>query len=61
MYDPRPFHKRIYLDACLTGFGSTFDNCIYTLPLPLAYQTCNIEYLEMLNVVLAFKVWPPLG
>ena len=57
MYDPRPFSKRIYLDACLTGLGGTFDNFVYTLPLPPEYCTFNIAHLEMLNVVYAFKVW----
>ena len=57
MYDPRPFHKRIYLDACLTSFGGTFDSFVNTLPLPCIYHTCNIAYLEMLNVVVAFKIW----
>ena len=53
MYDLTPVHKRVYLDASLTGF----DSFVYTLRLPLAYQTYNIAYLEMLNVVVAFKVW----
>ena len=61
MYDPRTFHKRIYLDACLIGFGGTFDSFVYTLPLPLPYHTCNIAYLEMLNVVVAFKIWVTFG
>ena len=56
IYDLTPVHKHVYLDASLTGFGGTFDSFVYSLPLPLAYQTYNIAYLEMLNVVVAFKV-----
>ena len=57
MYDPRPFSKRIYLDACLTGFGCSFDNFVYTMPLPSEYCTFNIVHLEMLNMMVAFKIW----
>ena len=57
MYDSRPISKYIYLDASLTGLGGIFGNQVYTLPLPVQYRAFNIAHLEMLNVVVAFKVW----
>ena len=57
MYDFRPISQKIYLDACLTGLGGTFGNNVYALSLPTEYHTFNIAHLEMLNVILAFKVW----
>ena len=55
MYDPRPFSKRVCLDACLSGLGGTFET-MKSLP---KYGSSNIVYLEMLNVVVAFKIWVP--
>ena len=39
----------------LTGFGGTFDNQNYALPIPRDFNNNFIVHLEMLNIVL--KVW----
>ena len=49
--------KVVHLDACPQGLGAIFDNQVYALPLPVTYQELNIAYLEMLNILVALKVW----
>ena len=49
--------KIVHLDACPQGLGAIFDNQVYALHLPAAYQHLNIAYLEMLNILAALKVW----
>ena len=57
IYDIRPLNIRIYLDACLEGLGGCYDNFVYTIPIPKGFNGYNIVHLEMLNVVVALKVW----
>ena len=57
IYDIRPLNIRIYLDACLQGLGGCYDNFVYTIPIPKGFNGYNIVHLEMLNVVVALKVW----
>ena len=52
----KPDHT-IYLDACLTGCGAAFANMIYALPIPLGYKNYTIVHLEILNIVVALKIW----
>ena len=47
----------IHLDASLTGLGDQFKNYVYALSIPENYMGYNIAHLEMLNVVVAFKLW----
>ena len=49
--------KVVHLDACPQGLGAIFDNQVYALPLPFTYHQLNIAYLEMLNILVALKVW----
>ena len=56
-YDIRPLNDHIYLDACLTGLGAAFNDMVYFIPIPRGYMQYNIAHLEMLNVVVALKVW----
>ena len=49
--------KVIYLDACPTGLGAIYDNQVYALPLSAIWQTQNIAYLKMINILVALKVW----
>ena len=56
-YDVRPLQDQIHLDACLTGLGGAFTNMVYFIPIPKDYLGYNIAHLEMINVVVAFKVW----
>ena len=52
-----PLHKRIYLDASLEGLGGCYDNHVYALPIPRGFNDYNIAHLEILNVVVALKIW----
>ena len=38
-------------------FGAIYDNQVYALSLSAIWQTQNIAYLEMINILLALKVW----
>ena len=60
MYNIRPISGHIYLDACLTGLGGSFKNMVYTIPLPLGFKNYSIVHLEMVNIVVALKVWGPM-
>ena len=58
-YDNQIIHATVYLDACLQGLGGTFDNMVYALPLPLSFKNYSIVHLEILNLVVALKLWGP--
>ena len=58
-YHQPPFHKRIYLYASLEGLGGCYDNSVYVLHIPRGYKDYNIAHLEILNVVVALKIWAP--
>ena len=60
MYDIHPISDHIYLDACLTGLGGCFRNMVYTIPLPLGFEHYSIVHLEILNIVVALKIWGPM-
>ena len=47
----------MHLDASLTGLGAVFQNMVYSLPLPRGYMGYSIVHLEILNIVVACKVW----
>ena len=47
----------MHLDASLTGLGAVFGNMVYNLPLPKGHMGYNIVQLEILNIVVACKVW----
>ena len=54
-----PYQAEIELDACLTGCGATIGDQYYSEVFPLCVQNEQhiIAHLEMLNVVVALKVW----
>ena len=56
-FDNKTPHHVVHLDASLSGMGATFANMVYTLPIPQHCQHLHITQLEMLNVVVALKVW----
>ena len=56
-YDIRPLQHQIHLDACLTGLGGVFNNMVYSIPVPKGYMGYNIAHLEIINVVVALKIW----
>ena len=57
IFDHRPIAFDIELDACLQGLGARCGNHVYALPLPLGYMDLNIVHLEMLNILVALRVW----
>ena len=50
-------NRNVYLDACTTGLGAIYEAQVYALPLPKAWQNINIASLEMINILVALKVW----
>ena len=47
----------VHLDAFLTGLGCHFGTVIYNLPVPHGYENYDITQLEMINIVVASKIW----
>ena len=56
-YDNKPVFDTIELDACMTGCGGVFDNMVYHLPIPKNFKNYNIAQLELLNILVAIKIW----
>ena len=56
-YDIKPVQTELHLDASLTGMGGIFDNQCYALPIPKNFQYYSIVHLEMINILVALKVW----
>ena len=56
-YDTNYCHTEVHLDACLSGLGASFESMVYALPIPRNYKNYNIVHLELLNIVVALKVW----
>ena len=50
-------HAKIELDASLEGLGAYFNDQIYAIPLVRGYNHFHIVQLEMLNVLVAVRVW----
>ena len=38
LYDHKPIHEMLELDACLSGLGGRVGNCIHHLPLHEGYK-----------------------
>ena len=50
--------ETLYLDACLTGLGAVWQNRVYATPrYDIVGFDLNTTHLEMLNLVVAIKVW----
>ena len=47
----------VYLDACLTSLGGCFADEVYTLAIPLGYKNYTMVRLEIVNIVVALKLW----
>ena len=56
-YDNQEVQETIVLDACLQGLGGAFHNEVYALPIPLGFKDYDIVHLEILNIVVALKIW----
>ena len=50
-------HHEIELDACSQGLGARWGDQVYTVPIPLNYNSMGIVHLEMLNILVAMRVW----
>ena len=54
-FNKSPITATIELDACLTGLGGSFGDLVYTLPIHT--HKGSIVHLEMLNILVALKLW----
>ena len=50
-------HGRIELDASLQGLGANFNNEVYAIPIVKNLKQFGIVHLEMLNIMVAIRVW----
>ena len=48
---------QVYLNASLTGLGGVYGSFVYTLPIPRGFHDYNIVHLEILNILVACKIW----
>ena len=59
-YDHRNIEHVIELDVCLTRLGGKFGNLVYFLSLSRGYNECTIVHLEMVNILLAVRLFSSL-
>ena len=53
-----PDNRTLYIDACVTGLGGVWGQLVYATPVsPIIGYTLKIVHLEMLNVVVALRLW----
>ena len=60
LFTHRPCDSFIELDACLTGIGGAWKNFVYQMSIPLGYRQMGIVHLEMINIVVALKLFKDL-
>ena len=53
----RPVQATIELDACLQGLGAVYMNQVYAIHIPQYCKNFSIVHLEMLNILVAVRVW----
>ena len=56
-YDNHVVQYTVHLDASLQGLGGVCQNMVYALPIPLGFMQYSIVHLEILNLVVAIKLW----
>ena len=54
-----PINESVELDASLQGLGARWGSQVYSIPIPLGYENLSIVHLEMLNILVAIRVWGP--
>ena len=59
MYNHRRVDHVIELDACLDGLGGVWKNYVYHIPIPRHYLGLTIVHLEMINILVALKIFGP--
>ena len=57
LYDHKTCDHQVHLDACLQGLGGVWQNYVYHLPISYGYKGLNIAHLEMVNILVALKVF----
>ena len=57
MYGYQPAKHVLELDACLTGLGGQWQQQVYHLTIPLGYRSMSLVYLEMVNIMVAYKLF----
>ena len=57
MYAHQISKSVLELDACLTGLGGRRENFVYHLPLIRGFRNLDIVHLEMINIVLALRLF----
>ena len=45
------------MDACLQGLGAVYQNQVYSIQIPKNFENYTIVHLEMLNILVALRVW----
>ena len=51
-------NETLYIDACLTGMGGVWNDKVYSTPIfGIPQKFINIANLEMLNTLIALRVW----
>ena len=48
---------QVHLDASLTGLGGIYGSLVYALTIPRGYRDYSIVHLEILNILVACKIW----
>ena len=56
-FDHPKIHGEISLDTSLVGLGAIFQNEVYVIPLHKGFLGMDIVHLEMLNILVATRVW----
>ena len=56
-FNHAPVHMTIELDACLVGLGAICMNQVYAIQIPKNFENYSIVHLEMLNILVALRVW----
>ena len=56
-FDHKPPNNVTELDACLVGLRGRYQNLVYHLPIVKHYQNLSIVHLEMINILVAIRVF----
>ena len=60
LYNRSKMDYTLELDACLQGLGAKCGNLVYHLPIPTEYSNLGIVQLEMVNILVATRVFAHL-
>ena len=56
-FDNKSYDASVELDACPTGLGGRWGEVVYTVPIQASDAMLNIAHTEMLNVLVALRLW----